>query len=264
MNIPVRNVGSVLPFPCLARLKLDTRCLAVREAVAVRPGARDGSGKAPLGDRHGVQWSLAVSENLSVIVPVTERLSRRAASCVAPFSNLHLDLADEALFRRFRRIEPGLVSCADDQRAGATPRLDYPALHHRQEPAGVLSLVIQGNAKRRDPADLFARIDIVVVEPRFRGLGFGKLLVLAALVHVLDAYEGRLYSISSLAAHPAMERILEQVGFTGTPRANRDFVHEELKLETVNHGVVMGDLTAAASAAAHQASFRARQQFNSS
>lgn len=209
-----------------------------------------------------MQSSSAEPEILYVIVPVTERLSLRATSCAAPFSNLHIDLTDDAQYRRFRQIEPELVSYADDQRSGAAPRMEYMALSHCQEPAGVLSLVIQKNAMRRQSDNLFARIDIVVVAPRFRGLGFGKLLVLVALVHLLEAYEGRLYSISSLAAHPAIERILEHVGFTGTPRSKRTFVHEELKLEAVDLDVLKGDLIVAASAAAQEASYAARQQLD--
>ena len=86
------------------------------------------------------------------------------------------------------------------------------------------------------------------------------MLVLGSLVHALDVFAGRLYSISCLAAHDAIRTILEQVGFRHSNRQDRNFVHEELKLDGLNIDELTDTLVAKTAAAIHATNFHMRQR----
>jgi GNAT superfamily N-acetyltransferase len=184
-----------------------------------------------------------------------------AASCLATlfqaYPILVLRPGDDALYRRFRSLEPGLVSCLD---GGGTPPATHTilGLHVDGQPGGILSLVMQANRMRPPPADHFGRIDLVIVAPHLRGLGLGRVLVLAGLVHLMEQPLPRLYSISCLAAHAAIARVLESLGFTATERRDRGFVHEELRIDQADTGELIGTWRGELGRALRAAAYRAR------
>ncbi len=194
----------------------------------------------------------------------TDQLSRRVAALFRPYPKLSLTLGDESSFRRFRSLEPSLISCVDEHTGTEKPQIRYLVVHAENVPAGVLSLVVQANARRPTGACLFARIDLVIVRECYRDLGLGKLLVLSSIVHAVDVYADRLYSISCLAAHGAIAKILERVGFTRTQRVNRNFIHEELRLDPGNIAELTERFVVEARAAAQAANFRVHQRLKTS
>ena len=194
-----------------------------------------------------------------MIAGTKDRLSPRLAAIFRSYPRLKVSLGDEALYRRFRLREPSLVSCLDEQSSRSGAGLHFLVIHCNAEPAGVVSLVIQTNTQKRTARNAFARVVLVIVSETYRKLGLGRVLVISALIHLLEKFGSRLYSISCLAAHPAIEKILEQVGFQRSDRPNRSFVHEELKLADKDIDEVLETMTTSAAAAAQAANFRVRQ-----
>lgn len=195
-----------------------------------------------------------------MIATKNPQLSRRLSTALRPYPKLPVSLCDEVVYRRFRSLEPSLVSCLDDHTGTNKPHVEYFVIGCDGQTAGVLSLVVQENTVRKRTDCLFARVDLVIVVSRFRGLGLAKVLVLSSLVHALDVYGDRLYSMSCLAAHDAIHAILAQLGFTRTDRRGRNFVHEELKLEGRNIDELTDTLLSKAAEAAQATNFRLRQK----
>jgi len=96
----------------------------------------------------------------------------------------------------------------------------------------------------------------------WRGYGLGSVLVLGGLIHLLDTWGPRLYSISSLAAHEAISCILEKFGFHGALRPGKEFVHEERKLAGDEHRHMLADLTDALATSLQTTNYRIRQHQN--
>lgn len=107
---------------------------------------------------------------------------------------------------------------------------DVVCLYYEDQVMGSLSFFLEKNEIRAEKgkADHFARIDIVIVEKEFRNIGVGKLLVFTTIKYLLDRWGQGIYSISCLAAHAAMAKILEQVGFESEQRASEDFRRETI------------------------------------
>jgi len=129
------------------------------------------------------------------------------------------------LLNRYRAIEPGLVSSADED----TP-VEVFVLEYNDEPLGVTSFFVQTNPYRKGNENLYARIDLVIVPKRHRGLGVARALMLCALVYLIQVYKDRLYSISCLAAHKAIEKILQDLEFKAKYAEEKNYVQEELEV----------------------------------
>ncbi len=155
-------------------------------------------------------------------------------AALAEFARIEIAEAEDALYSSFRRREPQLVSCLDADGGGNSKRPAILAAYLDGTPTGVASWVRFRNDCRKEKANLYARIDLVIVSNDFRGLGIARLLTLAALMHMIDTHGERLYSISCLAAHPAMEAILEQLGFAGEIRAGHNFKHESIRVDQLD------------------------------
>lgn len=184
------------------------------------------------------------------------------ADIFAPFPRMDISLGDDALYKRFRCLEPALVSCLDDCDLNDASKVDYLAVSCEGQPAGVASLVVRTNDRRALPDNMFGRIDLVIVAPNFRGRRLGRLLTLCSIVHLLNRFGPGLYSISCLAAHVAMEKILESVAFIRSERQDSNFVHEELSLDHATWRKARSDMQTEAIAAARAADFRIRQSTN--
>lgn len=158
-------------------------------------------------------------------------LSSELTRVMRGYRDLRISLANASSYRRFRSVEPSLVSCLDGQVGEERREPDVLMVLVRNEPAGILSFVIETNPRKAGSADRYARIDLVIVARRFRGLGLSRLLILAVLVHLLREHGRRLYSISCLAAHEAIAHVLEEIGFVGQTRDGKGFRHEELRVD---------------------------------
>ncbi len=189
-------------------------------------------------------------------------LSRCLSDLLQPFEKLDLSLDDGSAYRQFRSKEPALVSCVDDISKSQQACLQVLSLTYAGENVGAISLVVQSNLVKKTQNNRFGRIDLVIVDPAWRGYGLGSVLVLGGLVHLLDVWGPRLYSISSLAAHDAISSILNKLGFHGEVRSGKDFVHEERKLAGDDHRHMLADLTDAMSTALQTTNYRLRQHQN--
>lgn len=148
----------------------------------------------------------------------------------ADHPKFRLTLGNTDIYRQFRSREPHLVSIVDELPKSQLLLADVLVLHWGGAAIGAASFALQANPQKRERRRRYARIDLVIVPPGFRGVGVGKLLLLAVVTHLLRAHGPSLYSISCLAAHPAVGDVLEGCGFAATPRDHLHYVHEELKL----------------------------------
>ena len=163
-----------------------------------------------------------------VVLPELVDLFRR-------YPRLQLTRGDEAAYQRFRCREPNLVSYLDEHGSGGGRcRLQVLVLRAQGQPVGTVSFIVETNRYRPSQANKFARIDLVMVDPSARGLGFGRLLILCVITYLLRAHGKGLYSISCLAAHAAVEKSLQELAFAGRPKKDENFRHMELKLEALD------------------------------
>ncbi|HAX46365.1 MAG TPA: hypothetical protein DCX78_06025 [Nitrospina sp.] len=78
---------------------------------------------------------------------------------------------------------------------------------------GVISLVIKENKYKPVPSNKYARLDLVIVDNKFRHNGVGRLLLLAGITYLLKNSEEQLYSSSCLATHKMVENVLTEFSF---------------------------------------------------
>lgn len=186
-------------------------------------------------------------------------LSSRLVASFESCPRLNITLVDNTNYQRFRCLEPSLVSCLDQMVESEDTEIRYFIIHVDHQPAGTLSLVTQTNQQRRSPDNAYSRIDLVIVPDSNRRLGLGKVLVHSAILYALERVGWRLYSISCLAAHQAIEKILENFGFLGEQRADKGFIHEELKLINLDRDALLHKAESALKESIKQTDFRLRQ-----
>ncbi len=187
-------------------------------------------------------------------------MAKTLVSLFAPYPRLSLSLGKEEIYKRFRCIEPSLVSYHDSKLGVEKSGVQVLVAHAADSPAGVASFLVETNGHRSGPTNQFGRIDLVIVSPECRGLGLGRLLVFAVIIQLLEVYGHSLYSMSCLAAHPAVEKCLEEVGFRGERRSKGQFKHEELRLEALDINDLLSTLASRMSSAMQATNFRLRQR----
>ncbi len=143
------------------------------------------------------------------------------------FPRLRLSQGDFALYESYRIREAALVSGLDD--GDSAP--EVLGLFGWDRSLGVISMFTTTNSMRASKAKLYTRIDLVITDASFRKMGVGRVLILCGILQALKAHRERLYSISCLAAHRAVEIVLEKLGFQGTRREEQAFTHMELKID---------------------------------
>ncbi|MFB3127258.1 MAG: GNAT family N-acetyltransferase, partial [Candidatus Acidiferrales bacterium] len=179
------------------------------------------------------------------------------------YPRLQLTRGDEAAYQRFRCREPNLVSYLDEHGSGGGQRrLQVLVLRAQGQPVGTVSFIVETNRYRPSQANKFARIDLVMVDPSCRGLGFGRLLILCVMTYLLRAHGKSLYSISCLAAHAAVEKSLQELAFAGRPQKDENFQHMELKLEALDLDRLARQLAQKTATRLQAINFRLRQQEN--
>ena len=166
---------------------------------------------------------------------------------------------DHATYRHLRAIETGLVSCCD----GSEPPLVLTILVDGK-PMGAVSFVVTENVQKAVRRRYFGRIDLVIVERFARDLGLGRLLILSVIAHMLRANAKELYSLSCLAAHHAVAKVLEEIGFTGVPRKDRNFKHMTFPIDAESLEPLCLQVEDALVPALKRTHFRVRQRMGAS
>lgn len=174
---------------------------------------------------------------------------------------LDLTRADLKTFKSFRALQLNLHSVLDEM-SPTGAREEFFLLLCENEPVGCLSLVTQINSRRKGPRKKYARIDLVIIPKKWQGVGFGRVLLLSTLCYLLDECEKNLYSISCLASHPAVEKVLKQASFSSTRHGDENFTRQELKVDDDNLEALKEKFHTAAQEAIGRVNFRLRQEKN--
>lgn len=161
--------------------------------------------------------------------PETERPLHRIIPCRAPLSVKFLprEALEFMLSRQGlregggrERVEAAFLGRYD----GTDPHFRIIGAFWRERLLGVTSFGVIENPNIRfhgveDPENRrhYARVDAVAVDPGCRRCGVGRWLVGTNLRYLLAAWPGRLYSISTIAAHRAIARIFGSYGFEVAP-----------------------------------------------
>lgn len=145
-----------------------------------------------------------------------------------PYPSLELTQGDLGAYRHFRAREPQLVSCWDQ--GEEKPDKEILVLREAGAPAGTVSFMAKENPCRECCSNYYARIDLVIVDNEHRNLGIGRLLIHCVITHLLRIHGDHLYSISCLAAHPAVEKVLKNLSFEGHREKMKTFWQGELKI----------------------------------
>lgn len=180
---------------------------------------------------------------------------------VEEFPFIELNLVDESVYRSFRVLEPALVSIYDKTKPGELDKHEVITFSYRDRAIGMVSLITAFNEHRPSSRKFYGRIDLVIVKPDFRKAGIANANVLATLLYLLRSHLNDLYSISCLAAHPAMEAILKKYGFV-EKRKEDLFVLYEKTLDDENVAEFVQALEKLAKEACQLANYRLRQQVN--
>ncbi len=159
----------------------------------------------------------------------------KIAKLYKDFPHAELRFSEFDKFATAHRREPHLGSSYNDDPQQKNGIFDVLGLHYNGAQVASLSFFIEKNKmKKRQEPDHFARIDIVIVEKEFRRLGLGKILVFTAIKYLLDRWGARIYSISCLAAHDAMAKILDDIGFHAEQRPEENFIRATISFDEVN------------------------------
>jgi GNAT superfamily N-acetyltransferase len=164
-----------------------------------------------------------------------DRAARRGvATFYDEFPDVEIRYGELDVFKSSSMREPGLQSSYSGKRGDGKACFDVLTLYRKGQLLAALSYFVDTNPRRKTSDNLFARIDVVVTEKDYRGMGVGKLLVITALKYVMQRWGVHLYSISCLAAHDAMARILDSVGFASEQRPNENYVRQTLSFTEVD------------------------------
>lgn len=190
----------------------------------------------------------------------THPFAGKIAKLLRPYPRLSISQGDMANYNVFRHREPSLVSIIDSMDGEDKKALDALVLNYEDKPLGVVSYLIQTNEQKGPDRNMFARIDLVITADRFRNQGVGRALLMCVMVHLLHNWQDKLYSISCLAAHEAIRKTLEGIGFVGEAKENLNYVQEELKLDERKASELAGEMAVGAGAALKIVNFHFRQR----
>ena len=191
-----------------------------------------------------------MNTQLSSLEPIGE-----LDALVATHSRMRLWWGTQDILRLYHAREPELVSSAIDESDVQVVLLEY-----NSSVLGIASFFLQTNARRAIPDNRFARVDLVIVPGSNRRRGVARALVLCALTYLVDVHGDRLYSISCLAAHDAIVKILRDLGWQTRAVPERRFTHAELPLTAQTRGGVRDRLARDAARALQTVNYRLHQQ----
>ena len=190
-----------------------------------------------------------VNTQLSDLEPVGE-----LDTLFATHPRLVLRWGTQDILRRYRAQEPRLVSSARDGSDVKVVLLEYDGAL-----LGVASFFLETNARRATADNLFARVDLVIVPGSNRRRGVARALVLCVLTYLLGVHGDRLYSISCLAAHDAIVKILRDQGLQTRSVPERHFTHAELPITGQTRAGMRDRIARDAERALQAVNYRLRQ-----
>ena len=150
-----------------------------------------------------------------------------------PYEDLLLAKAGKSTYQSFRNKEPQLKSCSDGFEGHHEEEILL--LYGQGKPMGVASLAIRKNINKPRYPKIYVRLDLVIVDEKYRNLGVGRLLILCCLLLVLGTKGKYIYSISCIAAHETVEKILKELGFEEKKREGEESWQGFLNLEEKNY-----------------------------
>ncbi len=172
-----------------------------------------------------------------------------------PYPQLELRWGTYDALSQFRAKEPGLVSSARNETGVQVVLLEYAGA-----PQGVVSFFLDTNTLRATRDNMFARIDLVIVPEANRGHGVARALVRCVLTHLLGTHGERLYSISCLAAHDAIVKILRDEEFKTRAVPEQHYTHAELAVTGETRDGLRDRFTSGAERALRAVNFHLRQR----
>lgn len=147
----------------------------------------------------------------------TKRMTREAK---LEFSEMGGSRFCHVLATRAGRSEIGPVGSqyADQLRANA-PEVGALAFDACHSTVGAVSYGLHPEAAA--PGMLTGRLDVVMVDPKCRGLGIGGLLMAHLFSWLAQAHGANLRHVSTMAVHPAVAAFVTRLGFelVGTERS---------------------------------------------
>ena len=173
--------------------------------------------------------------------------------------HLRMVEGDTPSYSRFRAQESALVSVADHENPDAIGPLRVLVPYYKDAPLGAVSYLVSANQRRPSARNRYARIDLVIAARAHQGGGLGRLLLAGVMTHLLRTEGDMLYSITCLAAHPAIAKMLEEYGFEGQPRSDLNYTIETLKLEGVDTPALEARLAAQTGVALKRVQYMMRQ-----
>lgn len=180
------------------------------------------------------------------------------------FPNFSLTSGAEESYRKFRSRENSLVSCLDDSAdTEIFSDVEMLACHYHDTPCGVISLAVGTNSQKTDQRNCYGRVDLVIVDPKYRNSGLGRVLVFAGVLWLLDRFGSSLYSISCLAAHEAIARIFESdLNAARSERDGANYIHESLSVDDESTLLLTESLKTQLTEAVKVSAYRLRQKGN--
>ncbi|CCQ90489.1 hypothetical protein NITGR_290089 [Nitrospina gracilis 3/211] len=149
---------------------------------------------------------------------------------VATYPQMQVLEGDMTTFKRFRFLEPGLVSLLDSNPTALENHHKVLVLVYKNDPLGCISLVHLPRMDTLNRVFYNARLDLVIVANGFRGMGIGRSMMLMGMYYLLETLGDSLKSISAATPHPAADRVLQSLEFTLLPSQDGS-LHRTLDLK---------------------------------
>jgi RimJ/RimL family protein N-acetyltransferase len=189
-----------------------------------------------------------------------ETITPRVSTILQKYPRIGVGFASDTTYRQFRALAPQLVSYQDEHDGREATQLVLFAVYIDDVPVACVSCILDVNDMRKKPRTRYARVDLVIVPEKHQRLGLGRVAVLAALLHLLDTQGSHIYSVSCLAAHEAINVILQDLGFEAKRRDDHNFVHEEYRLNDENESTFTEIVASRLQEAVRLTSYRLRQR----
>jgi len=155
-------------------------------------------------------------------------------SILKGYDQLNIKLNDEEVFNELSLTEPTLVS-SFSKNSNIEQRYETLIIYYGEHLVGGISFFIAKNNMRKNKSNLYGRIDTVIAPKRFRKNGISRALILFAIHYINLTFGARLYSISCLAAHDAISRVLEGLQFSDIRNEEENFTRQSISFDTIDH-----------------------------
>lgn len=163
------------------------------------------------------------------------RIPRGLCNQLTPYPALKLTQGDVVTFKRFRYLEPGLISLLDASPTVLETNHQVLVLSYKKDPVGCISLVLFPKIEPCDGRTYHnARLDLVIVPNGFRGMGIGRTLINLGLCYLLEQCGPTLHTINAQTDHPAVDRVLHSLEFPLLPSVQGGSLYRSLNLKSLD------------------------------